>query len=155
MRAAAQPPPYLPPQLNPTAELVGDDRLTALCAELEGAVSLRTDVVVRDEVKALVAKAEESFGKGVDVLVNVAGVMYFTMMKNLHEDEWERTIDTNCKGVVNGVGAVLQQMLARKRGRSRRRLPSENTARSTRDWFRSGHIVNISSDAAKQASPNG
>ena len=55
------------------------------------------------------------------------------MMKNLHEDEWERTIDTNCKGVVNGVGAVLQQMLARKRGRSRRRLPSEITARSTRD----------------------
>eukprot|EP01045_Picozoa_sp_COSAG04_P045044 COSAG04_NODE_15588_length_527_cov_0.871495_2_plen_61_part_01 len=47
---AAQPPPP-PTQLNPTAVLVGDDRLTALCAELEGAVSLRTDVVVRDEVK--------------------------------------------------------------------------------------------------------
>ena len=88
--------------------LVGDDRLTALCAELEGAVSLRTDVVVRDEVKALVAKAEESFGKGVDVLVNVAGVMYFTMMKNCQEEEWERTVDVNCKGVMHGFGAVLK-----------------------------------------------
>ena len=108
MRAAAQPPPYLPPQLSLTAVPVGDDRLTALCAELEGAVSLRTDVVVRDEVKALVAKAEESFGKGVDVLVNVAGVMYFTMMKNCQEEEWERTVDVNCKGVMHGFGAVLK-----------------------------------------------
>ena len=96
------------------------------------AIAVATDVTVRADVKALAVAAEAQLGP-VDILVNAAGVMYFTMMKNLHEDEWERTIDTNCKGVVNGVGAVLQQMLARKRGRSRRRLPSEITARSIRD----------------------
>jgi NADP-dependent 3-hydroxy acid dehydrogenase YdfG len=30
------------------------------------------------------------------------------MMKNCHEDEWERTVDVNCKGVMNGFGAVLK-----------------------------------------------
>ena len=33
----------------------------------------------------------------VDILVNNAGTMYYTMMKNLHEDEWERQIDVNIK----------------------------------------------------------
>lgn len=101
-----------------------------IIAEGGRAIAVATDVTVRAEMKALAAAAEAKLGP-VDILVNAAGVMYFTLMKNLHEDEWERTIDTNCKGVVNGVGAVLQGMLARK----------------------SGHIVNISSDAAKQVFP--
>jgi|EP01046_Picozoa_sp_COSAG06_P010874 NADP-dependent 3-hydroxy acid dehydrogenase YdfG len=55
-----------------------EEKLAALCAELEGAVYLPTDVAKRADVHALVAKAEEAFGKGVHLLVNVAGVMYFT-----------------------------------------------------------------------------
>lgn len=94
------------------------------------AIAMSTDVTKRADVKALVAAAEQELGP-VDILVNAAGVMYFTLMKNLHEDEWERTIDTNVKGVVNGVGAVFAGMLARK----------------------NGHIINISSDAAKQVFP--
>lgn len=39
-----------------------------------------------------------------------------------------QTIDINCKGVLNGIAAVLPKMLARK----------------------SGHIVNISSDAGRK-----
>ncbi|EOD09228.1 hypothetical protein EMIHUDRAFT_452872 [Emiliania huxleyi CCMP1516] len=70
------------------------------------AIAVATDVTVRADVKALAAAAEAQLGP-VDILVNAAGVMYFTMLKNLHEDEWERTIDTNCKGVVNGVGAAF------------------------------------------------
>lgn len=61
-----------------------------------------------------------------------AGVMYFTSMKNLHEDEWERTVDVNCKGTMFGVGAVLGGMIERS----------------------SGHIVNISSDAGRRIFPS-
>lgn len=61
-----------------------------------------------------------------------AGVMYFTNMKNLHEDEWERTVDVNCKGTMFGVGAVLGGMVERG----------------------SGHIVNISSDAGRRIFPS-
>ena len=47
------------------------------------------DVTSRDSVKELVAAAESELGP-VDVLVNNAGVMYFTLMKNAEQDDWDR-----------------------------------------------------------------
>lgn len=44
----------------------------------------------------LVSQTEETLGP-VDIIVCCAGVMYYTMMKNLHADEWERMVDVNCK----------------------------------------------------------
>ncbi|CAM9899627.1 unnamed protein product [Discosporangium mesarthrocarpum] len=97
----------------------------------EGKVMVHvTDVTKRDQVKALVAAAEARFGP-VDIMVNNAGVMYYTKMKNLHEDEWERTVDVNCKGTMFGIGAVLGGMVERG----------------------CGHIVNISSDAGRRIFP--
>src|SRR5919112_5883079 len=86
-----------------------------------------TDVTDRQQVKSLIARTEEELGP-VDILVNCAGVMFYSLMKNLHEDDWERTVDVNCKGAMNCIGAVLQGMLARGRG----------------------HIVTISSDAGRK-----
>ncbi|KAH9494553.1 hypothetical protein Btru_019837 [Bulinus truncatus] len=94
------------------------------------AIAVKTDVTDRAQVKALVKQTESTLGP-VDILVNNAGVMYYTLMKNLHEDEWERQIDVNCKGVTNGIGAVLDGMV--KRGK--------------------GHIVNMSSDAGRKGFP--
>lgn len=93
----------------------------------DAVVIVATDVTNRADVRALVARAEESLGP-VDILVNNAGVMPFELLKNVNQDSWDRTIDINCKGVLNGVAAVLPQMLARK----------------------AGHIVNISSDAGRK-----
>jgi len=89
-----------------------------------------TDITDRGQVKALVARTEEELGP-VDILVNCAGVMYYSLMKNLYEDDWERTVDVLCKGMLNCVGAVLRGMLARGRG----------------------HIVTISSDAGRKVFP--
>eukprot|EP00242_Pyramimonas_sp_CCMP2087_P008079 CAMPEP_0198201924 /NCGR_PEP_ID=MMETSP1445-20131203/4952_1 /TAXON_ID=36898 /ORGANISM="Pyramimonas sp., Strain CCMP2087" /LENGTH=261 /DNA_ID=CAMNT_0043872583 /DNA_START=165 /DNA_END=950 /DNA_ORIENTATION=+ len=107
------------------------DKLAEVEAEINAAgngkaISVATDVTKRADVRALVKAAEETLGP-VDIMVNCAGVMYFTMMKNLHEDEWERTVDINCKGTLNGVAAALETMTPRN----------------------SGHIVNISSDAGR------
>ena len=93
-------------------------------------LTIPTDVTDRDQVKALVERTERELGP-VDVLVNCAGVMYYTLMKNVRENEWDRTIEVNCKGAVNCVGAALPGMLERGRG----------------------HIVTISSDAGKQVFP--
>ena len=96
---------------------------------VEGARSIveAVDVTDREGVGALVARAERELGP-VDFLVNCAGVMYYTLMKNLLEEEWERTVEVNCKGALNCVGAVLPGMLSRGRG----------------------HIVTISSDAGRK-----
>lgn len=108
------------------------DKLKDLCKKLEEdgsglAIAVKTDVTNKEDVKELVRHTECSLGS-IDVLVNSAGVMYYTLMKNLKENEWEQMIDINCKGVVNCIGAVLDGMI--KKG--------------------SGHIVNISSDAGRQ-----
>ncbi|CAA9462669.1 MAG: 3-oxoacyl-[acyl-carrier protein] reductase [uncultured Rubrobacteraceae bacterium] len=89
-----------------------------------------TDVTDREQVKALVERAEGELGP-VEILVNCAGIMYYTLMRNLREDEWERTVEVNCKGALNCVGAVLPGMLARGRG----------------------HVVTISSDAGRKVFP--
>jgi NADP-dependent 3-hydroxy acid dehydrogenase YdfG len=57
--------------------------------------------------------------------------MYYTLMKNAYEGDWERTVDVVCKGMLNCVGAVLGGMIAR----------------------RQGHIVTISSDAGRKVFP--
>jgi NADP-dependent 3-hydroxy acid dehydrogenase YdfG len=89
-----------------------------------------TDVTDRRQVKSLVARTKEELGP-VDVLVNCAGVMFYSLMKNLHEDDWEQTVDVLCKGMLNCVGAVVKGMLDRGRG----------------------HIVTISSDAGRKVFP--
>ncbi len=89
-----------------------------------------TDVTDRGEVKALVERAGGELGP-VDALVNCAGVMYYTLMKNAREEEWDRTVEVNCKGALNCVGAVLPGMLGRGRG----------------------HIVTVSSDAGRKVFP--
>ena len=98
----------------------------------DGAESLvlPTDVTDRGQVEALVGRAEEKLGP-VDALVNCAGVMYYTMMKNVRAEEWDRTVEVNCKGALNCVGAVLPGMLERS----------------------GGHIVTISSDAGRVVFP--
>jgi NADP-dependent 3-hydroxy acid dehydrogenase YdfG len=89
-----------------------------------------TNVTDRDQARSLVARAEEELGP-VEILVNCAGVMYYTLMKNRREEEWERTVEVNCKGSLNCVGAVLPGMLERGRG----------------------HIVTISSNAGRKVFP--
>ncbi len=89
-----------------------------------------TDVTDRGQVGEAISRAERELGP-VDAIVNCAGVMYFTLMRNLHEEEWSRTVDVNCRGALNCVGAVLPGMLGRGRG----------------------HIVTISSDAGRKVFP--
>ncbi|KAL9185114.1 hypothetical protein ACHAXT_002891 [Thalassiosira profunda] len=74
------------------------------------------DVTKRESVCDLVKEAEEKLGD-VDILINCAGVMFFTEMKNGLVDQWEQTVDVNCKGVMHGIGAVLPKFVARGKGK--------------------------------------
>ncbi|MCH9649472.1 MAG: SDR family oxidoreductase [Deltaproteobacteria bacterium] len=113
------------------------DKLEAIAAEIRAAggkaEAVTTDVTRSEDVKALVAKAVEIFGR-VDVLVNNAGLMAIAPMNELKVDEWDRMIDINIKGVLYGIAAALP--LFEKQG--------------------SGHFINIASVAGvKVFSPGG
>ncbi|KAI1487856.1 non-ribosomal peptide synthetase [Biscogniauxia mediterranea] len=90
-----------------------------------------TDVTSRAQVEALVAAAEAQLGGPVDVLVSCAGVMYYTLMANARTDEWDRTVDVNCKGLLHCLSSTVPGMLARG----------------------AGHVVAISSDAGRKVFP--
>ncbi len=80
----------------------------------------------KDDWAGFVSKVIENWQK-IDILINNAGIMPLSFIRNLRIDEWEEMIDVNLKGVLFGTAAVLPYM--RSQGY--------------------GHIVNISSTAGR------
>lgn len=81
------------------------------------ALAVTTDVTDQAAVEALVARAVEAFG-AVDVMINNAGTMPLAFFAD-HEQAaaaWDRCVDINFKGVVHGISAVYDQMIAQGRG---------------------------------------
>ncbi|SDR81178.1 SDR family oxidoreductase [Gramella sp. MAR_2010_147] len=90
------------------------------------------DVTKKEDFKNLAKKTKEEFNS-IDGLINNAGLMPLSYVKNLHTDEWDKMVDVNIKGVLNGVAAVLPTMMEQK----------------------SGNIINISSSAGRKIYPGG
>lgn len=90
--------------------------LEALVDELrsEGhqAACQKLDVTDLADIQKFVEFAEATYGP-VDVIVNNAGVMPLSPLNALKVDEWDRMIDVNIRGVLNGIAAVLPNMEAR------------------------------------------
>lgn len=96
-----------------------EDRIKALADELNRqngkALAISTDVTDREQVKKLVDKAVEVYGK-IDVMLNNAGLMPLAPLEELKTDEWDQMIDVNLKGVLNGIAAALPHMKRQKSG---------------------------------------
>jgi 3-oxoacyl-[acyl-carrier protein] reductase len=91
------------------------------------------DVTVLHQVEYAAARVDSTFGR-LDILVNNAGLGGFT--KLLHElppEEWDRILNTNLRGVYFTIRVFAPLMIR----------------------ARSGHIINISSLAGKNALPKG
>lgn len=69
----------------------------------------------------------------IDILVNSAGVMPLTYMKNRHLEEWLQTIEVNVKGTLRCISEVLPAMKTQK----------------------DGHIINIASVDGKELHEGG
>ncbi len=84
------------------------NRIEKLAKEIQDnggkALAIAMDVTQRDQVTKLVDSAVEQFGR-VDVILNNAGVMPLSPMDRLNVDEWDKMIDVNIKGVLNGIAA--------------------------------------------------
>jgi NADP-dependent 3-hydroxy acid dehydrogenase YdfG len=110
------------------------ERIEALAGELTvaggNALAMATDVVDRAQVKRLIDRAVEAFGR-IDVVINNAGLMPQSRFEMLKVDDWDRMVDVNIKGVLYGIAAALPHMIAR----------------------RSGHVINVSSVAGHKVGP--
>ena len=95
-------------------------------------LGLKCDVSKYSEVKSLVDKTVERFGR-IDILVNNAGIFYYKNIIDTTEDEWNKTIDINLKGVFLFTKEVLPYMIENKLG---------------------GVIINVSSGAGKSGFAN-
>ena len=73
------------------------------------------DVVDAEAVRKLVATTTERHGR-LDVMVNNAGVAIGGLLEELDERHWQRAIDVNLRGVVNGVSAAYPVMSAQRSG---------------------------------------
>lgn len=95
------------------------DRLEKIVAGIRAdggtAEYFQLDVVDLANVRAFAAFAQEKFGR-IDVMFNNAGVMPVSPMNALKTDEWDRIVDINIKGVLNGIAAVLPVMEAQGSG---------------------------------------
>jgi 3-hydroxy acid dehydrogenase/malonic semialdehyde reductase len=110
------------------------DKLAALASELGDAVlPLALDVQDRAAVERAIATLPSAFAE-IDCVVNNAGLaLGLELAARADLANWDRMIDTNCKGVVYVTRAVLPGMVARGRG----------------------HIVNIGSTAGSYPYPGG
>ena len=80
--------------------------------------AMKTDVTSAADVKAMVDRTRETFGK-IDILVNNAGIaappgMPFT---NNTEEDWDRTFAVNTKSVFLTCRAIAPHFIERKAGR--------------------------------------
>jgi 3-oxoacyl-[acyl-carrier protein] reductase len=97
------------------------------------AEALACDVASLPSVEAAAKHVETSFGR-LDTLVNNAGIGGFGgPLHQLPPESWDQILNTNLRGVYYAVRAFAPMMIR----------------------ARSGHIINISSLAGKNALPNG
>lgn len=80
------------------------------------AVLAKGDVSSSSDVAHVVAIARETFGD-IDVLVNNAGIAADKPFLELTEDEWDRVMAVNLRGIFLMTRAVLPRMIERGRGR--------------------------------------
>jgi 3-oxoacyl-[acyl-carrier protein] reductase len=95
------------------------ERIAPVVAEVEalGVQGLRVTANVArvEDVQRMVQQTVERFGQ-IDILVNNAGRVVVKPLVEQSEEEWDRVVDTNLKGVFLCCRYVLPEMMARKRG---------------------------------------
>jgi 3-oxoacyl-[acyl-carrier protein] reductase len=79
------------------------------------AIGFKVDVTDKESIAAMVQGVMAKWGR-IDTLVNNAGIVQDAQLKKMSEDQFDRVIDVNLKGVYNCTKAVVDIMLAQNSG---------------------------------------
>ena len=109
-----------------TAVLFGQEGAKVMCADMDAGGAERTasqivdgggdatpveaDVRQGSDVERMVRSAVERYGR-IDVLFNNAGIEFALPVAQVPEEEWDRLIDTNLKGVFLGCKYAIPEMV--------------------------------------------
>jgi 3-oxoacyl-[acyl-carrier protein] reductase len=79
------------------------------------AIGFRVDVTDKESIGRMVEGVMAKWGR-IDTLVNNAGIVQDAQFKKMSEDQFDRVIDVNLKGVYNCTKAVVDIMLQQNSG---------------------------------------
>lgn len=111
---------------------VDAENLARMAASLDGSHAIPADVSSQAAVVAAYAQVIERFER-IDVVVNSAGIESTWTIENMPEDDWDRVLDVNLKGIMLCTQAAVAAMRAAG----------------------GGAVINIASIAGKRMSYNG
>ncbi|MCK4368067.1 MAG: SDR family oxidoreductase, partial [Dehalococcoidales bacterium] len=91
---------------------------TAKLARKQGGkvLMVKTDVTSPEQCQAMVKRTLDEFGR-LDILVNCVGWIYDRLFVDKPREEWVKEVDTNYWSVINCTRAVIDHMIAQKRGK--------------------------------------
>ncbi len=101
-------------------DIIDTDNTVNIIKQAGGdAIGVKCDVLVKDQIEAMVAATIEAYGK-IDILVNNAALFADIGQKpfmEISEDEWDRVMQVNTRGVFSCVKAVVPEMRKNQYGK--------------------------------------
>jgi 3-oxoacyl-[acyl-carrier protein] reductase len=79
-------------------------------------ITLKCDVSKSEEVNQMIDSALKEFGQ-IDILVNNAGITKDGLLMRMKEEDFDKVIEINLKGVFNCTKAVIKPMMKSKYGK--------------------------------------
>jgi len=92
-----------------------EETLAAIRAAGGEAAGYRVDVTNKAQIAAMVEDVMAQWGR-IDCVVNNAGIVMDAQLKKMTDEQFDKVIDINLKGVYNCTRAVVEVMLAQESG---------------------------------------
>jgi 3-oxoacyl-[acyl-carrier protein] reductase len=95
-------------------EKAGEETVAEININGEG-FFVKLDVSSREQAKQMAKITLEKYGK-IDVLINNAGIVQDAFLSKMTEEQWDKVINVNLKGVFNCSQAVVEVMMSQGSG---------------------------------------
>jgi NAD(P)-dependent dehydrogenase (short-subunit alcohol dehydrogenase family) len=86
-----------------------------ICTLGRRAIVCQADVSILEDVRRMVANTLDAFGQ-IDILVNNAGIFINSPIEHVSEEDWDRVMDVNLKGVFLCCRETGRHLIERARG---------------------------------------